>query len=238
MVKMVFPVPMPGLLDAFVEGAGVPKALRFAYGERVAKVNLISDEKRFAAFKRDELFPGGFFLKTEHLLVRFERIDDAHHSVWALGIKKRAVAESFFEDLCAFNPLFGFCCTWDEYWVRNNVWHEEFGSGDHSSSSYLGRDLKRYIPGLYWRTVISTELADRHGVDLVSLGPRVPQHEKLSDTLHLFAFGDDPLGHRNDDIADRLCRATPGLFNWDLVMPQWRAAKDWRERFEIEYLWP
>jgi hypothetical protein len=248
MVDVFFRGRLIDMVDAFVSGEGVPQVLLFSWGERFSKKNAVADTARFAAFLNDPLAKGGFTLKSDTLVIGLDRIwrnpsEPGVFSVSALGIKKRPHAEAFFEQLLAFSPLFGFCCTWDEYWVRNNIWQVKHESGDNGSSSFLGRDLRRYIPGLYWRTVISAELAAGHGVDLEAVGALTPGHRRLPDArpghgLHVFSFGDDPLGHRTDDAASRICKATPGFFHIDMVKPDWIAARTWREWSEVESRFP
>jgi hypothetical protein len=78
----------------------------------------------------------------------------------------------------------------------------------------VGRDTQRYVPGLYWMTLLPRALAERHGVPLPALAAAALEHVALDGDQHLFRFYDKPSDWwRMDDPASHIAGARPGVFD-------------------------
>ena len=55
----------------------------------------------------------------------------------------------------------------------------------------VGLDVRHYVPGLYWTTVLSGQLAARHRVDIPALVAAASDHEQRGDA-HILEFFPDP----------------------------------------------
>ena len=110
--------------------------------------------------------------------------------------------------------MFGYCCTWEELQNRNRVFVEIDGGRGGSSEGFYGQDISKYVPGLYWLTLLPKTLAELHGVPLGEVAKAAQDHVQLGGNMHLFRFYDDPDDwlERGDAIND-LCARLPGVFN-------------------------
>ena len=92
--------------------------------------------------------------------------------------------------------------------------------GGATIEGWLGRDLEKKIPGLYWLTLISEALANRHNVSISSLAGAALEHSELGRGQHLFRFYDRPDEWRDSVAVAGLYAAHAGIFNLELVKPQ------------------
>lgn len=108
-------------------------------------------------------------------------------------------------------PLFGYACVEVELLHRNQVLSKlDIGTCE----SWVGLDVRKYVPGFYWLTLVSEELAEQHGVPLAKVGDTALEHVALEDGQHLFQFfrhPDDWRRHRR--TLDRLCSSLTGVFS-------------------------
>src|ERR1700741_2127263 len=81
------------------------------------------------------------------------------------------------------------------------------------SEGWVGRDLSKYLPGIYWITVIARDLALKFGL----------QSDNLPEGTSMLDFGPDYLAFRLFDRAnqwrthpeeiDTFCSWIPGIFS-------------------------
>lgn len=87
--------------------------------------------------------------------------------------------------------------------------------GKNHIESGIGNDLNKYIPGVYWYTLLSDDLLSKHGVDLASLSDEAISNEPLGDgSLHLLKFYEKPQDWKvNAERLDNLCEKVDGVFS-------------------------
>ena len=69
-----------------------------------------------------------------------------------LGDISDDVVRDFLIHMAAPRPFFGFACTQEELEYRNRI---TVKFGINIMESWVGRDTRRYIPGLYWWTLLA-----------------------------------------------------------------------------------
>ena len=147
---------------------------------------------------------------------------EAQYIIWApcgkrvecmCRFKARAMplVMEFMEHMAAVKPVFGFASAWDEYAHRNEI---DVRLRLYREQSIVGKDVSKYVPGLYWVTLLPSGLAERHGVPLSEVRQAALEHVDLGGGQRLFRFHDHPSKWRErTDELDGLCAALPGIFN-------------------------
>jgi len=152
--------------DAVTRISTLPEAIRpthFSAGEKVEdKANLLSNAARFGAFmKRHET---GFFLMGAEVLYNVS-IKGKLPSTIAAYCDSAALAlhaETMLGALSQARPVFGFVADQREYHHRNRL---AVSLGNNKVEAWVGRDVNRYVPGIYWITLLSDALCRRHGLE-------------------------------------------------------------------------
>jgi hypothetical protein len=203
-----------GLVDNL---RGLPEAIRpvyFAEDEgKIIKANLLSNEERFRNFRKAN--PTGFFLYAENKTlfnVSTRRVGHAEVMLYlAEGLPSEFVI-AFIRSLVRHQPVFGFGCDEDEYDHRNRYY---ITIGKNHIESGIGRRLEKYIPGVYWYTLLSDGLLTQHGVKLADLSVEAVVTETLGDgSLHLLKFFERPEDWKeNAERLDDLCERVDGVFS-------------------------
>lgn len=120
----------------------------------------------------------------------------------------------FVERMAAIDALFGYACTWEELQHRNWVFAEVDGGRGGTSEGFEGRDISKYVPGLYWLTLLPMTLAERHEVPLAQVSAVALEHADLGGGQHLFRFHDHPENWaKRIDAIDDLCARLSGVFD-------------------------
>ncbi|PIV31053.1 MAG: hypothetical protein COS35_03360 [Zetaproteobacteria bacterium CG02_land_8_20_14_3_00_50_9] len=79
--------------------------------------------------------------------------------------------------------------------------------------SWVGRDLSKYIPGLYWQTYISVDLAKEHSFDLAK-ACQIAEESTDYEKGVLLRFFEDPLDwNQYAEKLDNLCLTMDGVFS-------------------------
>lgn len=146
------------------------------------------------------------------------------------------VARAVVSRLAPVGIIFGYaCCEAELYW-RNNI-YVRFAGG--SSKTWVGRDYQKYIPGLYWTTLISEDLASQHGVSLADLAADAVEHEQISGGGHMFRFYNRPEDWSSHKTRiDQLCSSMPGFFDVGAIRRQVEHVTSEAERRRITSRWP
>lgn len=147
-----------------------------------------------------------------------------------------ALAKTLVVHMAKAGPLFGYACAEKELFHRNRVFAKlDFGT----SESWVGRDLSKYLPGLYWMTVVSETLAEQHGVPLSKVGDDAIEHVTFDGGRHLFQFYERPdhwREHRR--TMDALCSSLPGVFSIGVLPPKVAGPLSYQELRKILDPWP
>lgn len=129
--------------------------------------------------------------------------------------------------MAAAGPIFGYCCA-DEEEMHRHYLRMEVKSG--VMSGYYGRNIDRYVPGLYWLTLVSEQLLEKHGVPISVLENIALEHVDLGGGIHLFRFYDHPEDWRSSKAIDDVLRSVPGFFDLKKVQANLTPGVDFQER--------
>ncbi len=144
-----------------------------------------------------------------------------------------ALAKDFLIHMASAQPIFGFACEPEEREWRNRI---TIKLGVNSIESWVGRDTQKYIPGLYWLTLLSTVLAERHNVQLSAIEALAQEHIEIEGE-HLFRFYRRPDGWRSATGIVALSYSLPGVFDVENVRPLLAAAKNFLDLSAITRSW-
>lgn len=123
---------------------------------------------------------------------------------------------SLLEVLERIGQLYGFSCLWSERRARNQ-WSVSISgtpTGRGCSTGWFGRDVRRYIPGLYWLNYISDEYAVERGVVCEEIAAELGGCTRRLLRGTLVQLYDSPTDWKDHDAA--VCRVidrTPGIFS-------------------------
>ena len=146
-----------------------------------------------------------------------------------------SLATALMERMAALAPVFGCASTWDEQQHRNQLDVRLYA---FRQQEFVGRDLSKCVPGLYWLTLLSEALAERHGVPLAKVERAALEHAAPGAGLHLYRFHDHPGDWRaRADELDALCASLPGVFNIAEVRERLIGVTEEKEYDEIVRPW-
>jgi hypothetical protein len=141
---------------------------------------------------------------------------------------------SFMTQLAIPGAIFGYACAEEEWSARNEI-RTEFGV--NTMDSKVGRDSGKYIPGLYWWTLIPSELARRFDVSIGDLANAAREYVEVAPDLHLFRFYEKPQDWQSSAIVRDLYDSLPGLFQIDRVRAELECATNYLEISAITRKW-
>jgi hypothetical protein len=205
------------LLDAFSTLPGQLRPVHYSKNETPDYPgNLIADRSKLAAFAAAN--GSGFFLLGPSVTYSI-RIAGGCPIVCDCYLNATSDdARDFMRHMATARLTFGFACSPDERMHRNRV---AVQIGQHAVEAWVGRDTRKYAPGLYWITLISEALASTHGIPLPALAEAALGHEVLSEGEHLLTFFENPaVWRRHAAQLDALCATQHGLFSVNKVTPQ------------------
>jgi hypothetical protein len=212
------------VVRAFVDLPAPLRPVHFSHEEKpTSDADRIDDCRQFATFVAKS--KSGFFLLGPGLTYSLRRtrgkslICDCFLEVAPEG------AERFLRHMSKALPIFGFACMPAERERRNRVTTRQ---GTSKIESWVGRDTQRYVPGLYWLTLLPEALARQHGLSLAAVNAVARQHLDLGNGQHLFRLYNRPeewLETSSSAVTD-LRASLPGVFNVENIKPQLEAAKN------------
>lgn len=195
----------------------LPEAIRPVYyaedERRIIKENVLSDTECFQAFLSDN--PLGFILhatKGVEYGVDTPNVGLSRVSLYLSAESNLELVVDFISALTELGPVFGYACEGDEYDHRNRYF---ITIGKEHIESWVGRDLDKYISGVYWYTLLTDELLSRHSVKLADLTAEAISCEVLGDgSYHLLKFFEYPYDWKqNAKRLDDLCERVDGVFS-------------------------
>lgn len=219
---LLFSVALDRVVMAFFDLPAQIRPVHFSHDEKPAKdADRIADQKRFAAFVTKS--PSGFFLLGPGLTCSI-RIATGRPLVCDcfLDVAPEA-AEDFLAHMSKARPIFGFACMPGERERRNRVITKQ---GSNKIESWVGRDTQKYVPGLYWLTLLPDALARQHDVPLAAVAAVAQKHVALGSGQHLFRFYERPEDWQETSAVTDLIASLPGVFDVEKIRPQLLAAKN------------
>jgi len=132
------------------------------------------------------------------------------------------------------HPIFGFACAEEELEYRNRITTK---LGINTIHSWVGHDTRRYVPGLYWWTLLPASLAEQHGIPLSTVVGAALEHIELEGQQHLLRFYEKPEDWQSAGAMAKLYRSLPGVFDAKKVRPKLQAATNFLELNAILDAW-
>ena len=175
----------------------------------------ISNIQRFEKFLRKN--ETGFFLFSQDC--RYDlNLRDYDFSVMYIDFEMKkleavtiAKIESILTSITAADPVFGYAADSDERNHRNLL---TIQIGQNQIEDWVGRDLKKYIPGFYWMTILSNGLIKKYDIDVTKLINKAQDAKPLDHTHFIINFFEDPADWKTYAIEiDQLCQNTAGVFS-------------------------
>jgi hypothetical protein len=204
--RLVFPaVARADVLAAFLSLPGDMRPTHHRFGER-GRRNLIDDP---SAFRTSMLGGQSFYLVSQQGTYSFNPNADLPIDCSAYRILP-ASAHDYLAHMAGAGAIFGYCCA-DEEEMHRHYLRVEVKSG--VMSAYYGRDIDRYIPGLYWLTLVSERLLEKHGVPIGVLENIALEHADLGGGIHLFRFYDRPEDWTSSTAINEVLQSVPGFFD-------------------------
>lgn len=191
------------------------KPTQFGHDEGVKNAkDLVADGKRFRAFL--EKSASGFFLYAESAIYSFGITKTIEVTIYVDGIDAQE-AEVLLRALGPIGVTFAYAADDAERKHRNRLVKKASYGIDEA---WVGRDWRRYIPGVYWLTLIPESLAEQHGTPLDELKKAAVSADEISPKLWLMRFYDAPENWQTaKDRLDEVCARTIGVFSITAVRP-------------------
>jgi hypothetical protein len=193
----------------------------------------IGDINRFLhTFKMPSI---GVYLENSNVLYDLRR---SSPSTWIVVADMEAIPDAAVKDflvrMAIAQPIFGFACADKEREYRNRI---TIKFGINTMESWVGRDARRYIPGLYWWTLLPASLAEQHGIPLPSLVEAAQEHIELEGKQHLLRFYDKPEDWQSAAFMAELYRTNPGIFDVEKIRPKLEGVETFLEINAILHDW-
>lgn len=214
----------------------LPEPLRpifFGHDENVKKrKDMVSDTARFQVFLGKS--PSGFFLYAERAIYSICITALNEFEVYVEDVLRQD-AYILLRELAGVGIKFAYVADGAERNHRNRL-IKNTNYGIHEA--WVGRDWHRYVPGLYWLTVIPETLARQHDVPLSTLSQAALAAEELAPGIWLLKFFESPEEWRaHAGKLDRLCEETNGVFAISCVKPAFDSAGTFFETNEVLQNW-
>lgn len=141
---------------------------------------------------------------------------------------------AFIIKMSCATPIFGFACIPEERERRNRV---TTILRSNTVESWVGRGTNRYIPGLYWMTVISDDLMRKHNLSAEELGRIAREYVFLAGGQHFFRFYDRPEDWKTSTDVDNTIRSQSSFFQVEEAKIEISAARTFLELSMILRKW-
>lgn len=154
-------------------------------------------------------YPSGFALYGSASEFHLSHPDSGDCSLFGLIVDDQA-ARSTLRTLGKLNLLYGYACRPDERAHRNRiVAQKKYGAHE----AWVGRDFRKWLPGVYWINVIPCGLLECHGLSIEefnSIAHSIELIENRNYLVELYASPDQWLS--NSDKIDDWCEGRGGVF--------------------------
>ena len=223
------------LLDALTELPAPIKPEYFGEEETFCSDgNRVDDKRMFADFAQSH--PTGFFLFSDEWLYQIFTAGEgpARFTAYCSALPSETVLRVFFEVMASLDVPFALAANEKEYEHRNRIYHT---IGVNHIESWVGRDIRKYVPGLYWYTMASASLLQEHKVNVSTLSANAFASERLGNCYLFKFFAEAEVWEKHSAKLDELCATTEGVFSSHQVSEDVDQAKNVREYFEIVGQW-
>lgn len=129
--------------------------------EVVNSKKMITSEKDFEEFiQRNSEY--GFSLYNDN--IEYD-LKPARDEIW-IRIEEEYVTDNFLNLLLETKPYWGYFADFNEIVFRNKIVKK---IGNNSIETWIGRDIMKYLPGLYWINIISNEAFEKFKLNFDNL---------------------------------------------------------------------
>ena len=142
--------------------------------------------------------------------------------------------ESLVYEVAEAQPMFGFACLREEHNFRNRAVIKQ---GINTIESWVGRDTDRYIPGLYWITLISNLLILKHEVPIDVLSQTSEYHTVLATGQYFFRFYPKPSDWDKVSSVSNLIAEEKCIFSIRDLKVALSEASNYKEVSEVTGRW-
>lgn len=194
----------------------------------VADIKLDLRESQFSRFK------AGFFLFSESVLYEV-----------AISPKRSASVRAWSSDYtyleqvsAAFSVLlyeFGYVCEAEERIHRNRIAAPK-SYGVHEA--WVGRDYRRYLPGVYWLTFVGRNLIAQYTSTLSATREVALDIQELSGGCRVQLYANPAEWSGRAELIDTWCLETPGCFSKRYAEQDLEAAETFSEAAAAVAAWP
>lgn len=180
----------------------------------------------------------GFFLHSSSGLYSVSLQDNTFSTICFFS-NEALNDDSILEILSAYakaNAEFGYAAE-EEYEYRNRIKVDVSGNGG-GVESWVGRDLTKHLPGLYYYTLISRNQINEKSINSEALKATAVSTLDLYEHAILFKFFDSSDSwHSEKDRIDDICRSINNVFCKDDVETEAHKAKNVMELLTILREW-
>jgi hypothetical protein len=195
------------VLSAFLSLPGDLRPVRYSEAEDEPQIR-IRDNLEFCEEKARE--KGGFNLYAARAYYSVGSVGNYPITCHGYDIDS-LLAQDFLMHMMRAHPIFGFACMAQEERHRNQLVMRF--DAKTTIETWLGRNIEKNVPGLYWLTLLSQSLAKRHHVSLAALEKVALENIDLGGGLHLLRFYEHPEDWRTDSVVAKACASQPGIFD-------------------------
>jgi hypothetical protein len=137
------------------------------------------------------------------------------------------------DTMMSANASFAFACADAEYLCRNR-YVARFGA--NNIEAWVGRDLGRYLPGVYWYTAFNQDAVAF--VDIRSLNRIGAQRSEAARGVFRIEMPDGPGAWRLwDRELDAILCSAPGVFSLSRIRPELEGAPDLGGLLKLLAMW-
>ena len=176
--------------------------------------NRCSDTAKYEQFKAENTL--GYFLHSDSCLIDIS-FSGEKGSIFFDVKKQKAFMEisKLMEFFSVEGIHYAMACEWDEWRYRNGLVKT---IGNSTIENWVGRDYRKYLPGLYWLNLIPQTLFEQLGIDQEKIVEAAYSSQSLNNSFILLKMYEMPQNWQNyaPDLDD-LCEQESGIFSkWDI----------------------
>ena len=177
----------------------------------------------------------GLFLRNSLALYDFRKLRNGNLTCCAyLDAIPHVAVKEFLIHMAMAHPIFGFACVAEEREHRNRITTK---LGVNTIHSWVGRDTRRFVPGLYWWTLLPASLAEQHGIPLSTIVGAAQEHIELDGQQHLLRFYEKPEDWQSAAVMAELYRSLPSVFDVEKLRSKLQGATTFLELNAILDAW-
>lgn len=205
-------------LDVILYGADIPT--HRSSGEDDARFEIKSNEEVYSLSQQN-----GYFLWSPNCLYEISITSD-EVAIFAMSSEVRVI-EKLVADMAELEISFGYACASGEREHRNKI-SRKMDYGVHEA--WVGRDRSKYMPGVYWMTILPVVMQQSLGVPVDALREIALDLSLLSNRNWLVKLYDAPDHWRLEaSRIDVWCAHTSGLFHKALADKELGGARNFIE---------